>query len=229
MKCFPINYDFGANWDTKIVPFLDHPRILKNIRTGVRGYLNNFDNPSQQYKPKTAPASYSSVDWYDFGVLDKQKEHILEDLKQNNKLPRKYFELWEDDAFQEASDMRDKILKPYFIWNKIKYRLESYVLVGSCHWWAPTFELALAQYVEPQEKWKIRVSDKHTTVINEDHTKVFDLLYWASDINSNRCKHYIFGDELKENDPTLGGKNAFINSHEPEMEDIYWENWTIRK
>ena len=32
---YPINYDFGYNWDTKIVPYLTNSKIKKAIRKGV--------------------------------------------------------------------------------------------------------------------------------------------------------------------------------------------------
>ena len=39
---YPINYDFGINWDTRIKPHLDNPKIKKAIQKGVNDYLKNF-------------------------------------------------------------------------------------------------------------------------------------------------------------------------------------------
>ena len=39
---YPINYDFGANWNDKIKPFLDNPKIKRAIRKGINDYLDQF-------------------------------------------------------------------------------------------------------------------------------------------------------------------------------------------
>lgn len=216
---YPINFDFGQHWDTKIKPLLDDPRVKRAITKGVNGYLNNWDNNTKKYKNNTAPAGYSSKDGY-WMLMDRQRDLKMEQLHREDKLPQEYLDLeyeWEEDdddddtIFFELMDMKQEILKPYFSWKEIKYKLETYYLSGSCHWYAPTFELTLAKLIEPQEKWRVRVGDNHTTVINANKTKVFDLLYWA---NFHRLNNYVFGDSIPDDkiDPTLGGKDAYEDS-----------------
>ena len=118
-----------------------------------------------------------------------------------------------DEELQAWTEERERLHKKYFPDSQRKYDLESYVLLGGCYYWAPTFELTLARLVEPNEEWRVREGDKHSTVINKDQTKVFDLLYWILD---GRIENYIFGKPVEEEDPTLGGKLAFENSEKRE-------------
>lgn len=214
---YPVNYDFGTNWDTKIKPFLDHPKIKRAIRKGVNDYLSMFPT-NERYKENTVPAYYSSKDGH-MTLMDRKSEELFDVLRKLNLLPKKLLKLEklmytcdEDDADNYGDkyfEMRMKFMNKFFTWDMVKYDLETYYLSGSCHWYAPTFELELARLVEPNEKWRIRTGEDHTTVINENNTKVFDLLYWASD---ERLENYVFGDEIENPDPTLGGKAAFIDS-----------------
>jgi len=48
--------------------------------------------------------------------------------------------------------------------------MDSYCLIGGCHWLNPTFCLTLAKIIMPKERWKIKRSDYHTTVVNSDDT-----------------------------------------------------------
>ena len=213
---YPVNYDFGANWKTKIVPHLDKLKVKKAVRDGVNGYLSCWDN-KDRYKANTCPANYSSKDGYAM-LMMRKGDLYFEQLEKEGKLPKKYVKLKnsihdedDDDYHEQLFFMKQEIKESIYAWNKIKYDLESYYLSGSCHWYAPTFEWTLATLVEPKEKWTIRSSDKHTTVINKEHTKVFDLLYWAND---DRLEHYVFGDPITNPDPTLGGKQAYLDSDE---------------
>lgn len=224
---YPINYDFGKNWNT-IIPYLDHPEIKKAIRDGVNDYLSNWDN-GERYRINTPPAKYSSKDGYCM-LMDRKRDLKFDELRSNKLLPESYLDKEKklndrnsdsDRGYTTLWKMKDKILKEYFTWDKIKYDLESYYLSGSCHSYAPTFELTLAKLVLPNEEWSIQSSDKHTTVINKDKTKVFDLLYYCND---DRLENYLFGDtlkvdddftegeQIKVDDPTLGGKDAYIDS-----------------
>ena len=223
-KKYPINYDFGKNWTSKIVPFLKHEKILKAIKEGVNDYLSMFPACEEKYKKNTAPACYSSMDWYDCILMDRKREIKFKQLSKLNVLPKKYLLLEEkakkidtdtsegENLWIKLMEMKDEILEPYFSWENIWRNPESYILAGSCHYYAPTFELTLAQLVEPEEEWLVRSDEKHTTVINKSHTKTFDLLYWAY---NGRLEHYMFGDKLTEkakNDKTLGGKEAYLDS-----------------
>lgn len=221
MTTYPINFNFGEHWYHKVSMHLNNPQIKKSIIKGVNSYLAMFPN-KKKYKKYTPPALYSPRNLYS-NIIDKQVEKIINDYRYIGKLPASYIELEKKcndpdkiDSYEQNYDklleMQANIVSPYFTWDKLKYRLESYFLCGGCFWWAPTFEITLAQLVEPNEKWRIMSSNKHTTVINENNTKIFDLLYWGG---YNRLENFIFGDDLyplKNNDITLGGKDAFIDA-----------------
>jgi hypothetical protein len=221
-ETFPVNYDFGANWEEKIVPLLDHPKIKNAIRRGVNTYLANFPKCKEKYVEGKVPATYSSKDWYCCTFMDRRREELFEQLRRDGEMPKKFLRLErrfnkmeEDDPLYDDTSMlymqmEDDIHSTYFGWDVTKNELASYVLSGSCFWWAPTFELALAKLVEPDEKWRVRVGKCHATVINKNNTKVFDLLYWAS--LNGQLENYFFGDPLEKIDPTLGGEQAFLDS-----------------
>ena len=185
---YPINYDFGKNWKSKIVPHLDDPRIQKSLQMGIDHYLSQFPS-NDKYKENTCPANYSSRDGYAM-LIDKKAKIYLDNMKKEGKLPKKYVDLKaklykryrndnSDDINLSLFYMEEEMTAHLHEWQNIKYDLESYYLSGSCHSYAPTFELALARIVEPEEKWFVRTSDKHSTVINQNETKIFDLLYWV--------------------------------------------------
>lgn len=225
---YPINYDFGKHWNSKIKQHLDNPKILNAIRKGVNmhaAYESDF------YKKNTPPAQYSYRDHYD-SLMTRKEEKLIKQLRKENKLPTEYLEMerkmreMDDDDYEELDKLGEKILEPYMSWNVIRYNLESYYLLGGCHEWAPTFELTLARLVEPNEKWRVRTGKSHSTVINQNDSKVFDLLYWACP--DSRIEIYMFGkpmknfliDKSQKNnvatdvviDTTLGGKQAYIDS-----------------
>jgi hypothetical protein len=203
---FPTNFDFGKHWKTKIVPHLDNPSVQAAIRKGV------YHFSGRRYKRGTPPASYTSSDAYAMKIM-RLKQNLIEKMRKENKLPAKYFELKEMEDDDEVEEMffeaRNKILDPHFTWDKICNNLESYVLFHGCHSWAPTFELTLARLVEPEEKWIVMSSKKHSTVVNKSGTKCFDLLYWQID---GRLENYLFGDPITADDETLGGKQAWLDA-----------------
>ena len=215
MAVYPKNYDFASHWKTKVVPFLEHPEVLKSIVKGVNGYLRSFPECKERYKKNTPPAKYSSGDWYCCTLMERKRDELLEQLRDENKLSKSFLKREEICATSYEPDIEtsnkylrslEYALRPYMNWNVIKYDIESYVLYGSCHWVNPTFGLTLARLVEPEEEWRVLSGEKHTTVINKSNTKVFDLLYWSID---GRVENYIFGDPLANPDPTLGGKQAY--------------------
>lgn len=223
---YPINYDFGKNWKTKIISHLNNPKLLESIHEGVNDYLlDAYDSNKYKYRNNTIPAIYCRTDTYN-RIINRQKGNLLEKLRLENKLPKKFLELekeyidiTEDNNNNEDTAgilhllmmYEDKILKPYFSYKQVNNRLESYILYDGCHSWAPTFELTLAQLVEPEEEWSVRTGKFHSSVINSTHTQCFDLIYWATD----RLNNYLFDDPLDSvaiNDITLGGREAYIDS-----------------
>jgi len=255
---YPINFDFGANWGNLIVPYLEHINVKRAITIGVREYLSDFPKSPKKYEKCTPPAYYSSKDQY-YTLMEKIGKRKLRQLQKEKKLPKCYLKLLDDfdyvndqiDKFDinndEAEDididalfdrqqdmfvrklaMEEVILDPYVCWDAIKHNIETYYLSGGCHTYGARFNLALAQLVEPNEKWHVRRGKKLTTVINNDDTKIFDLLYWCA-IN-NRLNHHLFGDALAADDPTLGGKDAFLDSFVPINFDFgtYWKEKIIQ-
>ena len=211
----PMNYDFGFNWNTKIKPHLDNPDLNAAIRSGVNGYLSCFPT-RQRYKVNTAAASYSSKDGYAM-LMDHRDEVLIEQLRRDNKLPKKYLDLERkvNSPFGNESScyalmrMQQQILRPYTCWDAIKYDPETYYLSGACHWYNPTFCLTLARLVEPREQWFVQTSNKHTTVVNREKTKIFDLLYWCND---GRLERHMFGSPVQQSDETMGGLQAYTDS-----------------
>ena len=213
----PGNFNFGVYWNTLVRPWLDDIRVKAALKEGMDSYLSNT-----VYVADTCPASYSSADYYST-LIERREEDVIATLRRNGQLPRSYLLLEEifhrqegddsnplyDEARENLCEAREELLEPYFSWQAIKYDLLSYYVFGSCHAYAPTFQLTLARLVCPEEKWRVQAGTKHSTVINDSNTKVFDLLYWALD---GRLENYIFGDDLEANDPTLGGHYAYVNS-----------------
>jgi hypothetical protein len=252
MSSYPINYDFGKNWESKVKQHLDNPLIVKAIKEGLEDYNRGFKN----VRKSPIPCDHLSNDYYCM-LYESKIDYIVNRLKRDKKLKNKVVlkiesgdnpdskanidnvKLFpdketclmhnviknivdpaeqkdnipadEDEMFEVWNEERERLHDVYFPEAMRKYDLESYVLLGGCRSWAPTFELALAKLVEPDEEWFVRDGEKHCTIINRSKTKVFDLLYWVLD---GRMENYLFGKAIKKKDmdETLGGKLAFINS-----------------
>lgn len=226
MSEYPINYDFGKNWKSKIVPFLDHPDIKKACREGIERSREIYHyNGSDACNP--IPAYHSFNDGYS-QFMERKRDILYKKLKRKGKIPQKLLNLEKKyksyerdeeksddeicDAYCDFDLEKSYFLEKYFTWYNVRYDIESYCISGACHAWAPTFELTLAKLVEPNEEWRVLRNHMHSTVINKDDTKVFDLIYWA--FINGRLETYVFGDKpyKKIKDKTLGGKKAFLKS-----------------
>jgi hypothetical protein len=192
------NYDFGKNWETVIVPLLDRKDVQKAIKKGVNEYLSNNGTSKIRYKQKTIPASYSSKDGY--SLLMNIYEVIIYNREMGASISKGC----------TLSQAKLRKIKHYLTPEVQNKQLQSYVLSGGYHWWNPTFGLTLAKLIFPNEKWIIESTDKHTTIINNKHTLVFDIIYWAS--CGNRLENYLFGDKVTEEDNSLGGLQAFMDA-----------------
>ena len=212
---YPINYDFGANWKEQVVNILDDIKIDKALQKINKLYTKYH---SLKRNPKTPCISELSRGDSWVMIKDRKEEIEIERLRKLGKLTDEFLRVEErfknmtedtddeQDFFDEYQEEKDTVLEEYNLWKDQKYNLENYQMVGYCHIHAPTIGLTLAKLVCPNEKWRLITSDKHTSVINKDNTKVFDLLFWCLD---GRLENYMFGDLLEEIDNTMGGKTVY--------------------
>ena len=234
----PVNFDFGRDWDNKVVPHLDHPRIKSAITKGVNNFLKTCWDGKDRYKEGTSPASHTNSDGFVM-LMDRIADRRMNELKrqglgvvggmsahrdnddndddnddeEGDELTEEAQEAKEEAKFKAYNEAREKLETDELSFAKTRHKIYHYVLFHSCHWWARTFELELARLVEPNERWRIRSGPKHTTVVNRGDTKVFDLLFWAA--IGGRLQHHLFGDALIEScdlDVTLGGAEAYRDS-----------------
>ena len=199
----PTNYNFKENWYEVIVPLLNTQKVKTAIKKGILGYMNNEINPDIKFKSyqniydylnnkdsnyylnkNSSPADYSSrcsdyeMEWEDDLIDTLEKTHMIEPFPWDNYDEEKK-KITNPEL--EYEEYREEYLKPIlepYINNYKKTHMHSYCLVGGCHWWNPTFCLTLANIVMPNEKWISKKSEYHTTIVNSDNTKIFDILYF---------------------------------------------------
>ena len=199
----PTNYNFYENWYDVIVPLLNTKKVKNAIKKGILGYRNNFSDiklKSYQniydtcgFNKNSSPSDYSTrstehqMEWENKLLEKLEHSGIIESFKfqeDNENI---------DDEYEKYRKYLEPILEPY-VNNYKKTHMDSYCLWGGCHWWNNTFCLTLAKIVLPKEKWKVRSSEYHTTVVNGNETKIFDILYYDKD------------------DKSFGGNDAFEKS-----------------
>jgi hypothetical protein len=153
-------------------------------------------------------------------LMDRKAEQYLKRIK----VPARFAELRammdndDNDTLEVFLELEAQLTEPIRQWSNIKHNLESYYIVQACHWFAPIVMLTLAQLVEPNERWLVRYGTHHTTVINRSVTRIFDLICWGND---GRIENYLFGDDIKEDDMTFGGKRASVLSNERDAHDSF--------
>ena len=206
-----MNYNFKANWDQFIIPHLENPKLLRAIRRGVNAYLDN-ENKTERYTNSRAPASYMSLDCF-YNELEDVKEQYFYEQKENGLLDERLVKLEQqidiyiqqngendDDElsnlYEQVFEIENEIFDNEYKFTKpsLKNNIISYQFYSACHWWNSTFGITLARIVQPEIKWKVQRSKKHTTVISIDRQFVFDILYYDED------------------DVSLGGANAISSS-----------------
>jgi len=185
----PTNYNFKENWYDVIVPLLNTPKVKNAIKKGILGYMNNERcecTPklrSFKWEKNSSPADYGSIsdkeEEWENDLIDKLEEtNMIKHFPWDNYVDKKKANTNPDLEYAEyREDYLDPILEPY-INNYKKTHMDSYTLIGGCHWWNPTFCLTLAKIVMPNEKWHPKTSEYHTTIVNSDNTKIFDILYF---------------------------------------------------
>ena len=192
-----MNYDFKENWDDVILPLLSHPSIKKSIKKGINSFLKEFDIESE-YNQNKCPAEYSTNDsWINY--IDDYEEKLIDKFLKTGFIKEcpifeDGVELYECPQYVEYENYKDKIINPFIEHHK-KTSLRAYQIFGACHWWNPTFGLSLAKLIYPNQQWKVKSGEYHTTIVNLDNTLVFDILFFD------------------ENDNTKGGSSAIEDSN----------------
>jgi hypothetical protein len=194
-----MNYDFKTNWNDVVLPLLSRPSIKRSIKKGIVSFIKSYNKSNEKvYDCKKCPAEYSTNDsWYTY--LEDYTERLSKKLLETGFLkPEPEYEFVDDDIsenseFMAYQDYKEDALR-VFIEHHKKTSLRAYQMFGACHWWNPTFGLALAKLIYPNEKWCVIYGDFHTTIVNTERTLVFDILYFD------------------ENDSTYGGKTAIEES-----------------
>jgi hypothetical protein len=159
-----MNYDFKANWESKIMPLLNiDDDLQKAIKKGIQSYLRNErarcnldgidKNLVMRYNKNIPPCKYGKYD-------DTEEMEYIKQLKNSLVLPSHHKAYLND-------------------WRSRNYK--TYCLYGSCFWWNKTFGLTLAQLVMPNENWIIIENDLHLTIANENRTCIFDILLYDED------------------------------------------------
>jgi hypothetical protein len=201
----PMNYNFKDNWNDIILPHLDTVIMKKAMKKGILGYLNNdlfYGNKLKNFKFDKPPYEYSSC----ITLLQSEwEDEIIKTLKKHGILKLEYdkYDVEYDDYKKEYID---PILEPYLKKYK-KTHMDAFCLWGGCHWWNPTFCLTLANIILPDEEWRVRRSEYHTTIVNKNDTKIFDILYYDKD------------------DATLGGDNAYKKSNMTKSEVLEYNKY----
>jgi hypothetical protein len=197
-----MNYDFKANWDTIILPLLNHPKVKKSIKKGIISYINDGNcSEDTVYECDKCPAFYQRGDGWAVYIDDyeeKLTEKLLETgyLKKDENEPLNVDEMdkyYGSENFDLYENYKSEIIKPFIKYHE-KTSLRAYQMFGACHWWNPTFSLTLAKMIYPNEKWIVKRGFYHTTIVNKNESLVFDILYFD------------------ENDETKGGKVSIYDA-----------------
>ena len=176
-----MNFDFGKHWDDRIVPLLSTRRVKICVTQAINTYLNCVA-PGQKYDKKHAPAYYMAWDFYVDRISEYENKMITK-LVRARQFRKKAKGEDEDDYYELY--LKDRV-KPYTD-HFDRTNIAAYQCFSACFYWNTTFGLLLANLVEPTEKWRVLKSAWHATVVNEDMTKVFDILYWdPTDVTGSR-------------------------------------------
>jgi hypothetical protein len=230
----PMNYDFCKNWNYLLSHIkTDHMQkiIIKSLKEFRENNITiNSEYKRSVYKPqKHVPSDFSRGDR--MCMIDEIKyELFVDEIKKNKQLPEIYYKIEkrintlktkvidddDDNLINKIEELEYKLEKitrkmynDKFTLDVKLNRIESYIVSGACHWWNKYFCYELAKLACPDETWYVREAEKHTTVINREHTKIFDILYWSLD---ERLENYIKGIN-ENNDVTLGGHLAYEESN----------------
>lgn len=206
LNILPMNYDFYSNWHL-IQPHLKKPLLIEAINKGIRSYRG--DGWSMEDGPPSSMGYLADNP----DVREREREEFMKDNP--DKIPQEYKDLEAQQDRLHPDDIDDdqeqwfelQSQKECIIDDLIPVPSEDeygyYVMSGACHWWNPTFSLTLAGLMFPDEQWEVLSSNVHTTVVNKEKSRVFDILYYE-----HQCP----------GDVTLGGIKA--------IHDATPGNWT---
>jgi len=197
-----MNYDFKNRWKSDVIPLLELPIVKECIKKGITKWLASGCGWSNDtYDENRCPASYGRGDsWVNIlcEYMNSQTKLLLEEGILEDDI--NYINCDDKDMYQGSllqqkyEDYKNNILEPY-INNFIKTDYRAYQMRMACHIWNPTFCLTLAELIYPEEDWYVVSSEIHTTVVNEDFSLVFDILYY------------------NETDEFFGGKEAINDAY----------------
>lgn len=204
-----MNFDFEKHWDTVILPLiLNNQKVRRSLKQAILKFIPHSWK-GLVYDPKRCPASYGKTDGWSTYMMEyeeKLEQELLELGILEPDLNAPDGEGDDEDEFDYYNNdnpnrilyetYKQKVMEP-FIRHHEKTSIRAYQMYMSCHWSNPTFGFTLAKVACPSECWHVRRGDLHTTVVNSDGSKVFDILYF------------------EPTDDTKGGKLALTNSASP--------------
>ena len=211
------NFNFKDNWG-EIYKRLEYHSVQCVIKSSIKKYLRETNFPLT-YDKELLPCHYSQGDAWTFIVSDEEKDKLRErltidgtiekDLKfpnykkilkkcRNDKTKadaiydEKYEKYLDSHQSYKYETYCNEKMKPY-IDEIMKNNYKSYKLRSGCHYWNNTFSLKMANYIFPKENWEVISNHLHTTVVNKNRTKVFDILMYnenADDFGGDEAYRY---------------------------------------
>tara|TARA_R110000822_G_scaffold239790_1_gene369481 strand:+ start:79 stop:822 length:744 start_codon:yes stop_codon:yes gene_type:complete len=187
-----VNYDFKNKWESIILPLLETIKVKSAIKRGIKDYIKWYlpHNNSTSYRSDVLPYYWARGDGHAL-MWDQIEEEIIGMLEKNNiimtydEFKKKHIKKdetrdddddddYDDEIYHKYDNYKYPIINPY-IRSIEKKNWRSYVISGACHSWNTSFGYTLAKMVQPNEKWRIQTGCLHTTVVNKENTRVFDI------------------------------------------------------
>ena len=205
------NFDFKKYWVDVCLPvILYDARVKTAMKNGIVNYLKSGGVKSnREYDEDILPIHYSNIHWRGkIHELHWERDTFYPQMESLGIIEKDHYppsdsdsDFDHDDYFNDqhlmCSHYEDYKEDTCALWYKWQRQLDwsSYCPNGQCHWWNPTFGLTLARIIQPKETWRVvrnwltpegKDSEgtslgNHTSVINHDNTKCFDILYYGPD------------------------------------------------
>ena len=153
------NYDFKAN-EKEFIKVCNTKRIKKLFKKCIMTYLIDTKQQHILYNESKPPLMYGS--------------YYIDDYRE---LQQKYIRVDDDDDYKTYTTNINN-----FIYTELLKSYKGYVIYGACHWLNKIVMLEVARILEPNEEWTIRTNNTiHTTIINKNQNKVFDIIMYDDD------------------------------------------------